>query len=157
MDKQVITVTQLNTFVKDYIDALPPLRQVNVKGEVSNLTKHKTGHYYFTLKDEGSLIKTVMFRADAANLDFDMENGQKVIVTGRVSVFVRDGSYQLYATAIEQDGIGSLYEAFEKLKAKLAAEGLFDPAHKKALPKTPFRIGIVTAPTGAAIQDMKNI
>jgi len=130
---------------------------VNVKGEVSNLTKHKTGHYYFTLKDEGSLIKTVMFRADAANLDFDMENGQKVIVTGRVSVFVRDGSYQLYATAIEQDGIGSLYEAFEKLKAKLAAEGLFDPAHKKALPKTPFRIGIVTAPTGAAIQDMKNI
>lgn len=98
-----------------------------------------------------------MFRADAANLDFDMENGQKVIVTGRVSVFVRDGSYQLYATAIEQDGIGSLYEAFEKLKAKLAAEGLFDPAHKKALPKTPFRIGIVTAPTGAAIQDMKNI
>ena len=157
MDKQVITVTQLNTFVKDYIDALPPLRQVNVKGEVSNLTKHKTGHYYFTLKDEGSLIKAVMFRADAANLDFDMENGQKVIVTGRVSVFVRDGSYQLYATAIEQDGIGSLYEAFEKLKAKLAAEGLFDPAHKKALPKTPFRIGIVTAPTGAAIQDMKNI
>ena len=86
MDKQIITVTQLNTFVKDYIDALPPLRQVNVKGEVSNLTKHKTGHYYFTLKDEGSLIKTVMFRADAANLDFDMENGQKVIVTGRVSV-----------------------------------------------------------------------
>lgn len=157
MDKQVITVTQLNTFVKDYIDALPLLRQVNVKGEVSNLTKHKTGHYYFTLKDEGSLIKAVMFRADAANLDFDMENGQKVIVTGRVSVFVRDGSYQLYATAIEQDGIGSLYEAFEKLKAKLAAEGLFDPAHKKALPKTPFRIGIVTAPTGAAIQDMKNI
>jgi len=157
MDKQVLTVTQINTFVKDYIDALPPLRQVSVKGEVSNLTKHKTGHYYFTLKDEGSVIKTVMFRSDAEKLDFEMENGQKVIITGRISVFVRDGSYQLYAVSAEQDGIGSLYIAFEKLKAKLAAEGLFDPAHKKPLPKVPFKLGIVTAPTGAAIQDMKNI
>lgn len=157
MDKQVLTVTQINTFVKDYIDALPPLRQVCVKGEVSNLTKHKTGHYYFTLKDEGSVIKTVMFRSDAEKLDFEMENGQKVIITGRISVFVRDGSYQLYAVSVEQEGIGSLYIAFEKLKAKLAAEGLFDPAHKKPLPKVPFKLGIVTAPTGAAIQDMKNI
>lgn len=157
MDKQIITVSQLNTFVKDYIDALPPLRSVSVKGEVSNLTKHKTGHYYFTLKDEGSVIKTVMFRADAQKLDFDMENGQKLVVTGRISVFVRDGSYQLYAVSAEQDGVGNLYEAFEKLKAKLAAEGLFDQYHKKPLPKTPFSIGIVTAPTGAAIQDMKNI
>lgn len=157
MDRQVITVTQLNTFVKDYIDALPPLRQVSVKGEVSNLTKHKTGHYYFTLKDEGSVIKTVMFRSDAEKLDFEMENGQKVIITGRISVFVRDGSYQLYAVSAEQEGIGSLYIAFEKLKAKLAGEGLFDAAHKKPIPKVPFRLGIVTAPTGAAIQDMKNI
>ncbi len=157
MDRQVITVTQLNTFVKDYIDALPPLRQVSVKGEVSNLTKHKTGHYYFTLKDESSVIKTVMFRSEAEKLDFEMENGQKVIVTGRISVFVRDGSYQLYAVSAEQEGIGSLYIAFEKLKAKLAAEGLFDAAHKKPIPKVPFRLGIVTAPTGAAIQDMKNI
>lgn len=157
MDKQIITVSQLNTFVKDYIDALPPLRLVNVKGEVSNLTKHKTGHYYFTLKDEGSVLKTVMFRAEAQKLDFDMENGQKVVVTGRISVFVRDGSYQLYATAVEKEGVGNLYEAFELLKSKLAAEGLFDAAHKKPLPKTPFKIGIVTAPTGAAIQDMKNI
>ncbi len=157
MDKQIITVSQLNTFIKDYIDALPPLRLVNVKGEVSNLTKHKTGHYYFTLKDEGSVLKTVMFRAEAQKLDFDMENGQKVVVTGRISVFVRDGSYQLYATAVEKEGVGNLYEAFELLKSKLAAEGLFDAAHKKPLPKTPFKIGIVTAPTGAAIQDMKNI
>lgn len=138
MDKQVITVTQLNTFVKDYIDALPPLRQVNVKGEVSNLTKHKTGHYYFTLKDEGSLIKTVMFRADAANLDFDMENGQKVIVTGRVSVFVRDGSYQLYATAIEQDGIGSLYEAFENSKQSLPPKGFSTRRTRKLSRKRRF-------------------
>lgn len=157
MDKQVLSVTQLNTFVKDYIDALPPLRQVSVKGEVSNLTKHKTGHYYFTLKDEGSVIKTVMFRNDAEKIDFDMQNGQKIVVTGRISVFVRDGSYQLYAVTAEQEGVGNLYEAFEKLKAKLADEGLFDEYHKKPIPKTPFKVGIVTAPTGAAIQDMKNI
>ncbi|MEG2003119.1 MAG: exodeoxyribonuclease VII large subunit [Clostridia bacterium] len=157
MNEQVLTVTQLNTFVKDYIEALPPLRSICVKGEVSNLTKHKTGHYYFTLKDDGALIKSVMFRSDAEKVAFDVQNGQKILVRGHISVFVRDGTYQLYAETIELDGIGSLYIAFEQLKEKLRIEGLFDERHKMPLPTAPFSIGIVTAPTGAAIRDMLNI
>lgn len=159
MDKAtpVVTVTQLNNFIKDCLDTFPALNRISVKGEISNITLHKTGHIYLTLKDEGGVLKTVMFRADAAKLPFVPKNGDKVIVTGRISVFVRDGIYQLYATSMELDGIGSLYIAFEKLKAKLASQGLFDVSRKRKLPSVPLAIGIVTAPTGAAIRDMINI
>ncbi|MDD4124529.1 MAG: exodeoxyribonuclease VII large subunit [Eubacteriales bacterium] len=160
MDKAqtpAVTVTQLNNFIKDCLENLPVLNRISVKGEISNITLHKTGHIYMTLKDEGALLKTVMFRSDASKLAFVPKNGDKVVVTGRISVFVRDGVYQLYATDMEPDGIGSLYIAFEKLKAKLAAEGLFDESHKRRLPSVPYSIGIVTAPTGAAVRDMINI
>lgn len=157
MERQVVTVTQINTFIKDMMDNIPILRRVSVKGEISNITLHRTGHIYMTLKDEGSLLKTVMFRYDAEKLDFTPKNGDKVIVTGKIGAFVRDGVYQLYASEMELDGVGSLYAAFEKLKEKLASEGLFSPEHKRRLPSVPWSIGIITAPTGAAVRDMINI
>ena len=153
-----LTVTQLNEYIKAKIDADGFLSRVIVKGEISNFTNHyKTGHFYFTVKDEGSLIKAVMFRSAASKLNFVPENGMKVLVRGRVSAFVRDGQYQLYCDGMEPDGIGALYFAFEQLKKKLAAEGLFDEARKKPLPKIPTRIGVITSPTGAAIRDIINI
>ena len=134
------------------------LVSVCVRGEISNFTNHyKTGHFYMTLKDESSLIKAVMFRGNASKLKFLPENGMKVIVTGRVSAYIRDGQYQIYIDSMEPDGIGALYIAYEQLKKKLAAEGLFDREKKKPLPKIPTRIGIITSPTGAAIRDIINI
>lgn len=134
------------------------LMSVCVRGEISNFTNHyKTGHFYMTLKDEASLIKAVMFRGNASKLKFLPENGMKVIVTGRVSAYIRDGQYQIYIDSMEPDGIGALYIAYEQLKKKLAAEGLFDREKKKPLPKIPTRIGIITSPTGAAIRDIINI
>lgn len=134
------------------------LVSVCVRGEISNFTNHyKTGHFYMTLKDEASLIKAVMFRGNASKLKFLPENGIKVIVTGRVSAYIRDGQYQIYIDSMEPDGIGALYIAYEQLKKKLAAEGLFDREKKKPLPKIPTRIGIITSPTGAAIRDIINI
>ena len=131
---------------------------VCVRAEISNFTNHyKTGHFYMTLKDETSLIKAVMFRGNASKLKFLPENGMKVIVTGRVSAYIRDGQYQIYIDSMEPDGIGALYIAYEQLKKKLAAEGLFDREKKKPLPKIPTRIGIITSPTGAAIRDIINI
>lgn len=157
-DRQVMTVTQLNNCIKTLIEGTAFLNSVYIKGEISNFTNHyKTGHFYFTLKDEGSLLKAVMFRGSAAKLPFVPENGMKVVVHGRISAFVRDGQYQLYADDMEPDGIGSLYFAFEQLKKKLEAEGLFAESRKKPLPKIPTRIGIITSPTGAAIRDMINI
>lgn len=157
-NRNVMTVTQLNNCIKTLIDSTDFLANVYIKGEISNFTNHyKTGHFYFTLKDEGSLLKAVMFRGSAAKLPFIPENGMKVVVHGRISSFVRDGAYQLYADAMEPDGIGSLYFAFEQLKKKLDGEGLFADARKKPLPKIPTRIGIITSPTGAAIRDMINI
>ncbi len=157
-DRNVMTVTQLNNCIKTLIEGTDFLANVYIKGEISNFTNHyKTGHFYFTLKDEGSLLKAVMFRGSASKLPFVPENGMKVVVHGRISAFVRDGQYQLYADAMEPDGIGSLYFAFEQLKKKLEAEGLFAEARKKPLPKIPTRIGIITSPTGAAIRDMINI
>lgn len=157
-NRNVMTVTQLNNCIKTLIDGTDFLANVYIKGEISNFTNHyKTGHFYFTLKDEGSLLKAVMFRGSASKLPFVPENGMKVVVHGRISSFVRDGAYQLYADAMEPDGIGSLYFAFEQLKKKLEAEGLFAEARKKPLPKIPTRIGIITSPTGAAIRDMINI
>lgn len=152
-----LTVSQINNFIKDYLDNLPTLRNVYVKGEISNLKIYPgTGHIYCTLKDEESCLKAVMF-GGASKLKFRPEDGMKVICRGRISVFVRDGTYQLYVDNMEPDGIGSLYIAFEQLKAKLEAEGLFAAEHKKKLPKVPFRIGIITAPTGAAVRDMINV
>ena len=152
-----LTVEQLNTYIKDYLGASPLLNKVVVKGEMSNVRVYGgSGHIYFTLKDENSSIPATMF-GGASKLKFKPENGMKVICTGRVAVFVRDGQYRLYADGMEPDGIGSLYIAFEQLKAKLQKEGLFAPEHKKKIPKIPFSVGIITAPGGAAVQDMINV
>ncbi len=149
-----ITVTELNTYIKAMIDGDPFLNRVTVKGEISNFVHHRTGHLYFSVKDEGSLIRAVMFRASASKLAFAPENGMKVVLRGTVSAFVRDGQYQLYITSMEPDGIGALYLAFEQLKKKLTAEGLFAKETKKPLPKIPSKIGVITSPTGAAVRDI---
>lgn len=152
-----LTVEQLNTYIRDFLAGAPLLSHVAVKGELSNVRVYgASGHIYFTLKDEKSAIPATMF-GGAGKLKFKPESGMKVICTGRVSVFVRDGQYRLYADSIEPDGIGALAIAFEQLKQKLQAEGLFDPAHKKRIPKIPFRVGIITAPNGAAVRDMINV
>lgn len=155
--KNVLTVTQLNDYIKMLIDGDSLLSGVYVKGEISNFTNHRSGHFYFTIKDEGSLLRSVMFRSAAAKLKFVPENGMKIIAHGRVSAFVRDGQYQLYVDDLQPDGIGSLYFAFEQLKKKLEGEGLFDPRRKRPLPKIPAKIGIITSPTGAAVRDMIHI
>ena len=157
MAQQVLTITQLNEYIRSKMDADPLLTQVAVKGEISNYKLYPSGHHYFTLKDESSALKCVMFKGNAMRLRFRPENGMKVIAMGRISVFPRDGAYQLYCTAMAMDGIGDLYAAFEQLKKKLAAQGLFDPAHKKPLPKYPATIGIITSSAGAAVHDMLRI
>lgn len=157
-NRQAITVTQLNEYIKSKLEGDPQLSRILVKGEISNFINHyKTGHFYLSLKDEGGVIRAVMFRMNASKLRFVPENGMKVICEGRVSSYVKDGSVQLYISDMEPDGIGALYIAFEQLKKKLEAEGLFDPRYKKPLPKYPRRIGIITAATGAAIRDMINV
>ena len=157
MEKQVLSISQLNEYIKSRMDQDPNLRNVAVRGEISNYKLYPSGHHYFTLKDEASALKCVMFKSSAARLRFRPANGMKVIAMGGVSVFPRDGAYQLYATAMAMDGIGDLYAAFEELKRKLAAQGLFDTAHKKPLPKFPGTIGIVTSSAGAAVHDMLRI
>ncbi|MBQ8523029.1 MAG: exodeoxyribonuclease VII large subunit [Clostridia bacterium] len=152
-----LTVTELNNYIKGVFDNDRALQNVYVKGEISNFKSHSTGHLYFSLKDEGGVLRAVMFRSSAGSLPFIPENGMKVIAHGRISSFVRDGQYQLYADSMEPDGIGALYIAYEQLKRKLEGAGLFDPKRKKALPKIPSRIGIITSPTGAAIRDMINV
>lgn len=156
-EPKVLTVSQVNEYVKMLLDSEPLLADLYVKGEISNFTSHRSGHLYFTLKDETAAVKAVMFRSAAAKLKFVPQNGMKVLAKGRVSVFVRDGQYQLYCESLEPDGLGALYLAFEQLKNKLAAEGLFDESRKKPLPKIPLRVGIITSPTGAALRDMINI
>jgi len=157
-DRAVMTVGQVNAYIKQIIDSNSLLANVFIKGEISNFTNHyKTGHFYFTLKDEEGVISAVMFKSAASKLTFLPENGMKVIVRGRVSAYVKSGQYQIYCEAMEPDGIGSLYIAYEQLKRKLEAEGLFSPARKRPLPKIPTRIGIITSPTGAAVRDMINI
>lgn len=156
-ERAVITVTELNEYIKSILDGDAILKKIAVKGEISNFRPNSSGHLYFTLKDEGGAVRCVMFRALAQKLKFTPENGMKVIAVGGVSSFVRDGQYQLYLSALTPDGIGDLYAAFEQLKRRLGAEGLFDPARKKAIPRYPRLIAIVTSPTGAAIQDMLRI
>ena len=152
----VFTVEQVNEYIKNVIEGDRVLGDIYVKGEISNFTNHRTGHFYFTVKDEKSVLRAVMF-GGGAKVKFMPENGMKVVVHGRISLFVRDGQYQIYCDDIEPDGVGSLYIAFEQLKAKLEAEGLFDQRHKKPLPKIPLSIGVITSPTGAAVRDMINV
>ena len=157
MAQQVLTITQLNEYIRAKLDADALLNAVAVKGEISNYKVYPSGHHYFTLKDEGGALKCVMFKGSAMRLRFRPENGMKVIAMGKVSVYPRDGAYQLYCTAMAMDGIGDLYAAFEQLKKKLAAQGLFDPSHKKQLPQYPGTIGIITSEAGAAVHDMLRI
>ena len=157
IEKQVLTVTQVNLYIKEMLSRDDVLSHITIKGEISNFKAHSSGHMYMSLKDETGVIRAVMFRSAAGRLQFRPENGMKVIASGRVSVYERDGQYQLYIEYMQQDGLGDLHIAFEKLKQKLSAEGLFDPKHKKPLPKYPKRIGVITAPTGAAIRDILNI
>ena len=154
MNENLLTVTQLNARIKELIDADPVLMQVAVAGELSNYKIYPSGHHYFTLKDAESSIRCVMFRSSAQKLRFRPENGMGVTAVGRVSVFPRDGAYQLYCTGLMPMGMGDLHVAFEQLKAKLAAEGLFDPRHKKPLPRFPRRIAVITSPRGKAIKDV---
>ena len=157
MEQQLITVTQVNEYIKNVMDADRFLNNLAIKGEISNYKVYPSGHHYFSLKDEGGALRCVMFKGNAMRLRFRPENGMKVVALGKISVFPRDGAYQLYCTGLILDGIGDLYAAFEQMKAKLAAEGLFDPIHKKALPKYPGVIGIITSEAGAAVHDMLRI
>lgn len=157
MAQTVLSITQLNEYIRGKMDADGLLNQVAVRGEISNYKLYPSGHHYFTLKDESSALKCVMFKGNALRLRFRPENGMKVIAMGKVSVYPRDGAYQLYCTAMAMDGVGDLYAAFEQMKKKLEAQGLFDPEHKKPLPKFPGTIGIVTSSAGAAVHDMLRI
>ena len=152
-----MTVSELNGYIKKVFDGDRILNAVTVKGEISNFTNHRSGHLYFSLKDNDGQIRAVMFSSRAMRLKFMPENGMKVIVHGSVSVYQRDGSYQLYANTMQPDGIGALYLAYEQLKEKLYNEGLFDESHKKRIPMFPERIGVVTSPTGAAVRDIINV
>ena len=157
MKYNAISVTDLNQYIKNKIDSDEYLNNVLVKGEISNFKHHYTGHMYFTLKDEKSLIKCIMFKGYTANLKFVPKDGMKVVLLGTVSVFERDGVYQVYAKAMQEDGMGNLYREYEKLKAKLEMEGLFAKEHKKNVPFMPKVIGVLTSNTGAVIRDIINV
>lgn len=157
MAQNVVSVSQLNEYIRGKLDGDALLSGIAVRGELSNYKVYPSGHHYFTLKDEASALKCVMFKSSAVRLRFRPENGMKVIAMGKISVYPRDGVYQLYCASMAMDGIGDLYAAFEQLKAKLSAQGLFDPAHKKPLPRYPGTIGIVTSSAGAAVHDMLRI
>lgn len=154
MNDKYITVTQLTRYIKYRIDNDVNLNEVFLKGEISNFKAHSRGHYYFTLKDDGSRINAIMFASSTKKIKFIPSDGMKVLVTGKISVFEANGGYQIYVNDMLEDGVGNLYIAFEQLKKKLGEEGLFDPSIKKKIPKIPRKIGVVTAPTGAAIKDI---
>ncbi len=157
MRPEPISVTELNKYMKNKVDNDEYLNNVLVKGEISNFKHHYTGHMYFTLKDDNSLIKCIMFKSYTANLNFVPKDGMSVIIFGTVSVFERDGVYQIYCKAMQEDGLGNLYNEFEKLKQKLEHEGLFDEKHKKKLPLYPKTIGVLTSQTGSVIKDIINV
>lgn len=157
IERQALSVTQVNLYIKEIMNRDVVLTDILVKGELSNFKAHSSGHMYMSLKDESGVMRAVMFRSSAAKLKFKPQNGMKVVAHGRITVYERDGQYQLYIDDMQQDGIGDLYVAFEQLKVKLNQEGLFDPAHKKPLPRYPKKVGVVTAPTGAAIRDIINV
>ena len=154
MDNEYLTISALNNYIKSLLDKDSFLNKVYLKGEISNFKNHTTGHLYFTLKDDESRINAVMFNGNAKYLEFKPEDGMNVLIIGRVSAYPITGSYQIYVETMVPDGIGNLYIEFEKLKKKLASEGLFNPEHKKEIPKYPTKIGVVTAPTGAAVKDI---
>ncbi|MBQ9413692.1 MAG: exodeoxyribonuclease VII large subunit [Clostridia bacterium] len=155
---KVITVTQLNRYIKTLLEGDKNVAAVYIGGEISNFTNHyKSGHLYFSLKDENALVRAVMFRHAAQKLAFTPGNGMKVIVKARVSLYEKDGSYQLYIDSMQPDGVGALQVAYEQLKNKLQAEGLFDDAHKQTLPPYPQTVGVITSPTGAAVRDILNV
>ncbi len=151
------SVSDLNEYIKTIFENNRTLSSVTVRGEISNFVNHRSGHLYFSLKDPDGQIRAVMFRSRAQTLRFMPESGMKVIVHGSVTVYPRDGSYQLYVSSMQPDGIGALYLAYEQLKARLAEEGLFDEEHKKPIPEFPRRIGVITSPTGAAVRDIINV
>ena len=157
MSQQVLTVSQTNEYIRTIMDRDPLLTGIAVKGEISNYKAYPSGDHYFTLKDESSALKCVMFRTQAMRIRFKPENGMKIIAMGKIGVYPRDGAYQLYCTGMVVDGVGDLYAAYEQLKAKLFAQGLFSPEHKKQLPVYPKVIGIVTSSAGAAVHDMIRI
>lgn len=157
MDNYIFSVTALNTYIKELVDADPGLAAVTVRGEVSNYKAYPSGHHYFSLKDENGTLKCVMFKGNAIHLRFRPQNGIQVVAMGRVSVFPRDGAYQLYVTAMMPDGVGDLHMAFERLKDKLQEEGLFAQEHKQPLPVYPEKIALSTSPAGAAVRDMIRI
>lgn len=154
MDDKYITITQLTRYIKYKIDQDVNLNEVFIKGEISNFKAHTRGHYYFTLKDEGSRINAVMFASQTKKIKFIPEDGMKVLVTGKISVYEANGGYQIYVSDMIEDGVGNLYIAYEQLKKKLEKEGLFDASIKKKIPRIPKRVGVITAPTGAAIRDI---
>ena len=154
MNNNYITVTQLTRYIKYKIDNDQNLMKIYLKGEISNFKAHTRGHFYFTIKDENTRINAIMFASSAAKVKVMPQDGMKVLVSGRISVYESTGSYQIYVDTLEEDGVGNLYVAFEELKKKLEKEGLFAEAHKKKIPRIPRKIGIITAPTGAAIKDI---
>lgn len=156
-ERYIFTVSEVNQFIKDLLDNVPPLQEILLRGELSNYKVYPSGHHYFTLKDSQCSLRCVMFKGSAMRLRFRPENGMQVIAAGRISVYPRDGAYQLYCTGLSPEGVGDLSVAFEQLKEKLRKEGLFDEEHKKPLPKYPRRIAIVTSPAGAAVHDMIRI
>ena len=157
MDIKVATVSQINGYIKKILDHNQILNQVWIKGEISNFKHHYSGHMYITLKDDGGILKAVMFRSAANTLTFEPQDGMRVLARGRISVYEAGGAYQLYIEEMIPDGIGELYIAYEQLKKRLEEEGLFDPAHKKPIPRFPETVGVVTAPTGAAVRDIINV
>lgn len=156
-NEKVFNVTQVNKYVKLIIDNDAFLNNINVSGEITNFKAHYTGHFYFTLKDENSTIKCVMFKSNASLVDFKPEDGMKVIIKGQVNVFERDGVYQIYCKSMKKAGLGDLYIAYEKLKKKLEEEGLFSDIYKKKIPFLPNRVGVITSKTGAVIRDIINV
>ena len=156
-NRDVFSVSDLNNYIKNIFEKNRTLSSVSVRGEISNFVNHRSGHLYFSLKDSDGQIRAVMFRSRAATLKFMPESGMKVVVHGSVTVFPRDGSYQIYVSSMQPDGIGALYLAYEQMKTRLAEEGLFDEEHKLPIPEIPSRIGVITSPTGAAVRDIINV
>ena len=157
MSKQVLSITQISEYIRSIMDSDRILTDVAVRGEISNYKIYPSGHHYFTLKDDGASLKCVMFRGSAMKLRFRPDNGMQVLAIGKISVYPRDGAYQLYCSAMAVDGVGDLHAAFEQLKTRLADEGLFDQSHKVPLPKYPKTVGIITSSAGAAVHDMLRI
>jgi len=156
-EKMLLTVSQLNLLIKDIFNQMPGFSDISIRGEISNFKHHSSGHLYMSLKDEGGTLRAVMFKGSAMGLSFRPENGMQVIARGKVGVYERDGQYQLYISSMTQEGTGNLFQQFEKLKKQLQSEGLFDQSKKKPIPAFPKCIGVVTAPTGAAVRDIINI